>query len=177
MPEAAMDVDTFWELIEQAKVQGNSSIERQASIVIEKLAALSENEIVEFDRIYTEFENRAYRADLWDVANIVYGGCGDDSFTDFRGWLIAQGHEIYEGGLANPDSLAGVLETGTSDDGPYESFAYVVLLAYERKMGDNAVMPVSPQNPPRQELIGDFARSIEELRAKYPRIATKFMTD
>jgi Protein of unknown function (DUF4240) len=52
---------------------------------------------------------RAGRADLWGAAFILNGGCSDDGFNDFRGWLIAQGRTVYEAALENPDSLADIV--------------------------------------------------------------------
>lgn len=37
------------------------------------------------------------------------GGCSDDGFDYFRGWLIAQGEEIFNKALKNPEFLAEYL--------------------------------------------------------------------
>jgi hypothetical protein len=44
--------------------------------------------------------------DQWGAAYLANGGCSDDGFDYFRGWLIGQGRKVYETVLADPDSLA-----------------------------------------------------------------------
>ena len=51
------------------------------------------------------------------LAFIVNGGASDDGFDYFRGWLIAQGREVFEGTLAKPDSLADVIDDPDSEWG------------------------------------------------------------
>lgn len=40
------------------------------------------------------------------AASLILGGCSDDGFEYFRGRLIAQGREVFERSVADPDSLA-----------------------------------------------------------------------
>ncbi len=42
------------------------------------------------------------------VTTIMMNGCSDDSFDYFRGWLIAQGKDVYHAALRDPDSLVDV---------------------------------------------------------------------
>ncbi|WP_257233953.1 DUF4240 domain-containing protein [Streptomyces sp. JV178] len=48
----------------------------------------------------------SYRAPLWAAAFTINGGCSDDGFDYVRGWLVLQGHEVFERAVADPDSLA-----------------------------------------------------------------------
>lgn len=48
----------------------------------------------------------SYRAPLWAAAYVINGGCSDDGFDYFRGWLIMQGREVFEQVLADPEALA-----------------------------------------------------------------------
>ena len=36
----------------------------------------------------------SYRWDLWGAAYLANGGCSDDGFDYFRGWLIGQGRKV-----------------------------------------------------------------------------------
>ena len=38
------------------------------------------------------------------------GGCSDDTFDYFRGWLLYQGKETYEACIEDPERLISVLE-------------------------------------------------------------------
>ena len=59
-----------------------------------------------WDRIYGEFMAESRSWELWDAAYLINAGCGDDGFHYFRGWLLGQGHAIWQAALAAPDSLA-----------------------------------------------------------------------
>ncbi len=63
------------------------------------------------------------------------GRATDDSFIDFRAWLISQGKEAYFAALKGPDSLAG-LDPG--DGYWFESFTYTGDSALEELTGESA---------------------------------------
>jgi hypothetical protein len=48
---------------------------------------------------------KAFHYDLWGAAFIMAGGCSDDSFENFRAWLILQGKEKFESALKDPNSF------------------------------------------------------------------------
>ena len=100
-----MTLDEFWMHIEAANKEA-PSIEVVPQLLIRRLSRLPENEIVDFSRHFDDCLNRSNDGRLWVAASVMMGGCGDDSFDYFRGWLIAQGRKIFETVLADPDSMA-----------------------------------------------------------------------
>ncbi|WP_234359107.1 DUF4240 domain-containing protein [Plantactinospora sp. BC1] len=61
---------------------------------------------------------------------MVNGGASHDGFEYFLGWLMAQGRMRWEATLADPDSLADVVDVDTGDlDG--EEMLYVAPRAAE----------------------------------------------
>lgn len=46
------------------------------------------------------------------------GGCSDDTFDYFRGWLLYQGKETYEACIEDPERLIPVLENLSEYDVP-----------------------------------------------------------
>jgi hypothetical protein len=76
----------------------------------EALGQLSADEIVEWKQIFDRLTAQAYRTDLWAAAYLMNGGASDDGFYYFRCWLIGMGKEIFEAAMANPDSLALVVD-------------------------------------------------------------------
>jgi hypothetical protein len=74
------------------------------------------------------FDRDAYRWDLWAAAYVINGGASDDGFEYFLGWLMAQGRTRWEATLADPDSLADIVDADTGDlDG--EELLYIALAA------------------------------------------------
>lgn len=103
-----MDTELWWELIEAARRQvlDPSDGSAVASQAVTLLSAYPSHEIVASDQVLWGLMANSYRNPLWAAAYVINGGCSDDGFDYFRGWLIAQGHEVYERVVADPDTLA-----------------------------------------------------------------------
>jgi hypothetical protein len=105
---AAMNREQFWTLIEEAREQvldtrDASGIADRAS---ELLARRSPQEITAAQQVLWDLMADSYRNLLWAAAYLLNGGCSDDGFDYFRGWLIAQGRAVFERVVADPDVLA-----------------------------------------------------------------------
>jgi hypothetical protein len=162
-----MNEAEFWRIIEMTKIASNGDGEKQAELLVEYLSQLSEGEILDFDYIHEKYMSQAYDSKLWDAAYIIES-CGDDSFSDFRAWLIGQGQAVYEAVIANPDDLADFVEIEQATQ--VESLGYIAMNAYERKTG-NDEMP-SPRGT-HPELNGEFTEH-EDFPTKYPKLWAKF---
>ncbi|WP_042454313.1 DUF4240 domain-containing protein [Streptacidiphilus jiangxiensis] len=98
-----MDIRGFWQLIEEARGSGPEGVAARASAV---LARREPGEIVAAQRGLWALMAASYRSSLWAAAYMINGGCSDDGFDYFRGWLILQGRETFERVVADPDALA-----------------------------------------------------------------------
>ncbi|MFI6469240.1 DUF4240 domain-containing protein [Streptomyces sp. NPDC050516] len=105
-----MDTAELWQLIEDARAQvpHGGDAEAVAARASALLAERPAGEIRAAQQVLWDLMARSYTAPLWAAAYTVNGGCSDDGFDYFRGWLIAQGREAYEAAVADPDSLAGL---------------------------------------------------------------------
>jgi hypothetical protein len=72
----------------------------------ELLSTRPAEEIAAFAQPVWDLLAASYRWDLWAAAYLINGGASDDGFEYFRGWLIAQGRDVFERSVADPDSLA-----------------------------------------------------------------------
>ncbi|MFB7650948.1 MULTISPECIES: DUF4240 domain-containing protein [unclassified Streptomyces] len=70
------------------------------------LASWPVEEIVAAEQVLWELMVDSYTNPLWAAAYIANGGCSDDGFDYFRGWLIAQGRGVFERAVTDPDALA-----------------------------------------------------------------------
>lgn len=102
-----MDTARYWQLVEDARA-GAGDEEEVADRLAGLLSARPPAEIVTAQQIFWTLMAGSYRAPLWAAAYVINGGCSDDAFDYFRGWLIAQGRAVYESVLADPDTLAGL---------------------------------------------------------------------
>jgi len=104
----AMDMQQFWKLIEDARrqVPDPADGEEVAARAAALLSAYPREEIVAAGHALRELMAMSYRTPLWAAAYVINGGCSDDGFDYFRGWLIVQGREVFEHVVADPDALA-----------------------------------------------------------------------
>jgi hypothetical protein len=180
-----MTLDTFWLLIENARHASSKLVEMPQKLR-DVLCTMDEREIIDFESHYIDCLHRSYDARLWLAAVVIMHGCGDDTFSDFRGWLIAQGRLRFESALDDPDSLAD-LENFDGDDGDGDPtlfyFGSVAPHAFcKRSTGDerdsDALMRFQALCPLRkypslknEELINS---SDQQARAMFPKLAARF---
>src|SRR4051812_24171054 len=101
-----MKTDDFWAVIERATADRPASPGDVAKRAVAELAARDPAEIVDWDRHLSKVMAASGKEDLWAAAYLINGGCSDDGFDNFRGWLIAHGRAAVAGAVREPDSLA-----------------------------------------------------------------------
>lgn len=102
-----MKLAEFWEHIEKSR---RKDPEAHAKQLVARLAKLPIEEIFSFGHWWDTMKRKAYSWKLWGAAYIIEGGCSDDGFDYFRGWLILKGQEVFANALKKPDSLAVVVK-------------------------------------------------------------------
>ncbi len=100
-----MDKRRFWELIDDARRQAGDQL---AVVLVDQLAGLAVGDIMRWQNIFAAYQRLSYKNKLWAAAYVINGGCSDDGFDYFRGWLTAQGKDVFLRALADPDSLVAV---------------------------------------------------------------------
>ncbi len=101
-----MDEAGFWEIIEDCHNEAGGEMIEKDRLIGEKLARLSEKDAWAFHQSFERLMDAAYTWPLWGAAYVLHGGCGYDSFADFRASLISRGRSAFERAMADPDSLA-----------------------------------------------------------------------
>jgi hypothetical protein len=107
-----MTTDEFWKLIARSRRGTAGDIDAQMDRLRELLRGLDPKDVVGFDRRFLECARAAFRNDLWAAAYIINGGCSDDGFDYFVGWLVAQGRAYFEAALADPAKAGRRVEPG-----------------------------------------------------------------
>ncbi len=160
-----MDRKTFWEFIEQARPPDNEP-RQHCETTTDLLARLEPEEIASFAGHFFQLREEAYRYDLWSAISEIDSGCSDDSFLDFRAWLVMQGSDVFDVVQADPQYLAEITleDCGMS----FESFNYMAHNAYERRTGSTDMPDVPPAEPPRRVRKGRFIKTQAALRRRFP---------
>ncbi len=164
-----MNQETFWKIMLETNKKSGGESPIQQELIEKKLKELSPSEIIEFDSMYRKLVNNAYDWKLWAAAYIINGGCSDDSFMDFRGWLIGQGEEIYSKTLSDPDSLSEL--DNLEEDMDWEGYGYLAFAVYEKKTGKE--MPINPETNQPSEPKGEEWDE-EELDQLLPNLSKKY---
>lgn len=135
--EKTITEEEFWELLARAKTKGDDQ-EEQIEWLTSHLAKRTVHEIVAFDTHMHRILKDSYTSRLWAAAYIIMGGCSDDSFDYFRGWLLFQGKEVYEACIEDPELLIPVLDNMSEDDilELEELTPYYGQTVYEEKTGN-----------------------------------------
>jgi hypothetical protein len=124
----------FWAIIDSAGPYTYKDQDRYLGSVRNQLLAQPPEQIREFYALFCRRMVDAQSWDMWGAAYLINGGCSDDGFVYFRAWLIAQGRAVYEAAVANPDSLARVVEFD-GDDHEFEWLYALPQVVYEELTG------------------------------------------
>lgn len=160
-----MNMDKFWSLIERAREGADCS--EMASRLKVLLMDLSADDVLGFQQQLWLRLNESYRWDLWAIAYIVNGGCSDDGFEYFRGWLISQGRQYFEAALRDPRCAADRAEPDANE---CEDILYVAAATYETKTGQQ--LPLAGFQR-RKEPAGTRWEE-DKLQELYPDLCERF---
>ncbi len=135
------------------------------------LDAMSPEEIVSFETEFQETLARSYSWKLWGAAYLMNGGCSDDCFDYFRAWLISRGKAVFDGAVANPDSLADLQDF--PQEAEFEEIMYVGAEAYKAKTGSDLPNTVFSRAK-RPELGEDWDfDDPREMARRYPKLSKR----
>ena len=166
-----MTEDQFWEIIARSlkglpKNDSYERLEKQSRQLQSLIMDLPVDEIYSFEENLRQLFWKAYRWDLWGAAVCVLEGASDDGFAYFRYWLIAQGKNVYNETLKDPEYLVKL----SNPVGEYEDIGTMAGTCYEEKSG--AEMPEVIVKQPDEPLGKRWER--KDFPKLYPKLIKKF---
>ena len=173
-----IDRDTFWAIIDEARTQ-TIRVTDIPNWLTGFLKEKPVSDICDFSEREMELRVQARDARLWTAAELMMDGCGDDTFDDFRGWLICQGKLIYEQALANPDTLADLDQSSGEHGRPLLfSFGSAAVKAYKAKTGQPGPLPLDYSKYAKAPLLHREFENADvdplKLSATFPKLYSKF---
>jgi hypothetical protein len=166
-----MDPKTFWRIIDAYVTEDKADAPYGYAEYAERLGEMSPAELVEYASAMRRELNAAHSWDMWGAAYLICGGCSDDGFAYFCGWLLAQGSDIFLQAVEHPDSLAEYLVHYEGDDVfEDEDILSVALTTYEEKTGgfEGFELTVKPAAEPAGEQWDIEEEG--ELEARLPKL-------
>ena len=162
-----LDESQFWELVLRTLDAASDDMDRKCEMLQAEIGNLSKNEANDFAVLFTTMMHGAYSSGLWGAANIIHGGCSDDTFNDFRSSLISRRRACFERALADPDPLAD--EAFDETAWFHEAYQYAVTAGVTAVAGSD----LRPRRPHPDHPSGEDVE--DDLGELFPRLSAKFM--
>lgn len=156
--DRAIDENCFWDLIETAKHNSESSSE-QMDLLLTALETFKAAEIKKFRLVLDATMDTLLHWDVWALAYLAMGGCSDDAFEYFRSWLILQGRQV----VATVVDDVQKLECLPSGSLRVEGLLSIPELAYENRSGKP--LRLAKRNP---ALVKGRQWEESDLQSRYP---------
>jgi hypothetical protein len=162
-----MTRDDFWSII--GSPLPSDDISTHVENIQATLSQQPPEDIVDFERHMASLLVSSYTWTLWGAAYLINGGCSDDGFDYFRGWLIAHGQALFSTALANPDDLADI--PTVEEDSECEMILYIARSAYEAVTSEEipSVMIHLPDLGDGWDFDDDT-----EMAQRYPKLFARF---
>jgi hypothetical protein len=165
-----MDEDEFWAVVASTRAAAKNRVARQPKALHKLLTRRPLGEVLEFRALLRSVTARADTNAMAHAAGLLLGGVGDDSFADFRTWLVCHGRETFERALADPDTVVDLsYDEDEEDFGSAEEFGYVAEDVYEERADAEA----PDDEAERGDGFDDGLFDEQTLRARYPRLWTR----
>jgi hypothetical protein len=169
-PKSAGEV-TFWETIEDARTRGDGDPELMGEVLQSRLTDADDQTLRRFQTQFIAASTRLYTWQHWNAAEMICGYASDDVFTDWRSWIIAQGHETFTRVVDDPDNLGDVagLPEGCEAGGEFFG-ASAGLVHLDRHGPDDETFPVLE---PFESPAGSQLTDPEAIRRSLPRLSAR----
>ncbi len=162
-----MDHARFWSLIDEAG--------GRTKHLVRALAKLEPADIIGFDAWLWKYYMAVHREDLWAAVYAIRGGCSDDSFDYFRGWLIGQGEAALLATIRDPESLDALIGDRDPRD---EAMLGAARAAYEEVTGkelpDREIALAIPHAWPADRIAPRVKWNAAFYAATYPALYEKY---
>ena len=173
-----MRTDDFWAVIGRATADRPASPAEVAKRAAADLATHDPDEIVAWGRHLDKVMVASGTQDLWAAAYLINGGCSEEGFDNFRGWLIAHGREAVARSVRSPDSLADVPAVrAAAENGAVfeaEEVLSIAAEAYAEATGSEFPAGDRPVTRPEAADLWDFDDE-EEMQRRLPKLSALFL--
>jgi len=174
-----MRTDDFWAVIDRATADRPASPGDVAKRAAAELATRDPAEIVAWERHLGKVMAASGKEDLWAAAYLINGGCSDEGFDNFRGWLIAHGRDVVARSVREPDSLADLptVQAAAVNGANFEAAEVLTIAAEAHEEAVGSALPAAETPPvtrPDAAQLWDFDNE-DEMARRLPRLSALFL--
>jgi hypothetical protein len=173
-----MRTDDFWAVIDRATADRPGSPDEVARRATAELVEREPDEIVAWGRHLDKVLAASGKEDLWAAAYLINGGCSEDGFDNFRGWLIANGRDVVARAVRDPDSLADLpsVRAAAATGAVFEAEEVLTIAeeAHQQATGTELPPRETPRTRPDPAMLWDFDNE-EEMQKRLPRLSALFL--
>ena len=173
-----MRTDDFWAVIGHATADRPASPAEVAKRAAADLAVRDPEEIIAWARHLDKVMVASGTQDLWAAAYLINGGCSDEGFDNFRGWLIAHGRETLARSVRSPDSLADMpaVRAAAENGAVFEAEEMLSIAAEAYLQVTGSGLPSGERSVIRPDAaeLWDFDDE-EEMSRRLPRLSALFL--
>jgi hypothetical protein len=173
-----MRTDDFWAVIGRATADRPATPAEVATRAAADLAARDPEEIDAWARHLDKVMVASGTQDLWAAAYLINGGCSDEGFDNFRGWLIAHGRETVARSVQSPDSLAEMpaVRAAAESGAVFEAGEVLAIAeeAHRKATGSGLPAGEAPATRPDSADLWDFDDE-EEMHRRLPKLSALFL--
>lgn len=173
-----MRTDDFWAVIDRATADRPGRPDEVATRATAELATRDPDEIVAWGRHLDKVMAASGKEDLWAAAYLINGGCSEEGFDNFRGWLIANGRDVVARAVREPDSLADLpaVRAAASTGAVFEAEEVLTIAEEAHQQAAGAPLPPreTPLVRPDPAMLWDFDNE-DEMQKRLPRLSAMFL--
>lgn len=174
-----MNEQIFWELIDQARKAPNSNFETQCVTLTELLTAHTTEDIIAFEHLLRQ---KIEQASSWPVMAATFVVCSfisDDTYEDFRAWLVGQGKDNFNKAIKDPNTICDFLKPHEARDLGGEYMLFVAANAYLDKLGkdDEEEFYELIEHPDEKEIVQKWPETKDAYRKLFPRLYDTFWNE
>lgn len=175
-----MNEELFWQLIDEARsLAGKGDFEQRCDTLSELLLRYEAEDIIAFEHLLLE---KVEEASTWPVMAATFVVCSfisDDTYEDFRAWMVGQGKESFYKILKDPNEVCNILNPEEARDLGGEYMLLVTANAWLEKTGndDEDEFYELIAHPEEKEIEQRWPETKEAYRKLFPALYDKFWNE
>jgi len=175
-----MNESIFWELIDKARKAAPLDFETRCAHLTDLLAEHhTAEEIVAFEHILRE---KIEEASSWPVMAATFVVCSfisDDTYEDFRAWMVGQGKDNFNKILRDPNEVCNLVKPSRQLDLKGDRMLFVAINAYLEKTGtdDEEAFYELIEHPEEKKIDQRWPESKNDYRKLFPRLFDAFWNE